>query len=322
MHCKTQMASGNRMGEMIMAARFKLEGIYTPVITPFDDAGQIDFNSLADLVECLVGAGVHGLISGGSTGENYAETVEERIEIARFITEHVKSRIPVFVGTGALRTPDSIALATGAKDMGATGILLGTPPYSVPTERENALNALAIDRACGLPIILYNYPGRMGVEMGREFLDRVGRSKNVIGIKESSGDINRVHLLARDYPHIQMSCGMDDQALEFFAWGAQSWICGGSNFLPEEHIALYETCVIKGDFAKGRRIMSAMLPLMRVLEQGGKFIQCIKHGVEVSGLHAGPMRPPLKGLNTEEKRELEQVIRTLKTTVKSICEGN
>ncbi len=206
--------------------------------------------------------------------------------------------------------------------MGATGILLGTPPYSVPTELENALNALAIDRAAGLPIILYNYPGRMGVEMGREFLDRVGRSKNVIGIKESSGDINRVHLLARDYPHIQMSCGMDDQALEFFAWGAQSWICGGSNFLPEEHIALYETCVLNGDFTKGRRIMTAMLPLMRVLEQGGKFIQCIKHGVEVSGIHAGPMRPPLKGLNKEEKRELEQVIRTLKTTVKAICEGN
>lgn len=305
-----------------MTARFKLEGIYTPVITPFDDAGEIDFDSLADLVERLVGAGVHGLISGGSTGENYAETVEERVRIARFITERVKGRIPVFVGTGALRTPDSIALAEGAKDMGATGILLGTPPYSVPTERENALNALAIDRAAGLPIILYNYPGRMGVEMGREFLDRVGRSKNVIGIKESSGDINRVHLLARDYPHIQMSCGMDDQALEFFAWGAQSWICGGSNFLPEEHIALYETCVLKGDFTKGRRIMTAMLPLMRVLEQGGKFIQCIKHGVEVSGIHAGPMRPPLKGLNKEEKRELEQVIRTLKTTVKAICEGN
>ncbi len=305
-----------------MTARFKLEGIYTPVITPFDDAGEIDFDSLADLVERLVGAGVHGLISGGSTGENYAETVEERVRIARFITERVKGRIPVFVGTGALRTPDSIALAEGAKDMGATGILLGTPPYSVPTELENALNALAIDRAAGLPIILYNYPGRMGVEMGREFLDRVGRSKNVIGIKESSGDINRVHLLARDYPHIQMSCGMDDQALEFFAWGAQSWICGGSNFLPEEHIALYETCVLNGDFTKGRRIMTAMLPLMRVLEQGGKFIQCIKHGVEVSGIHAGPMRPPLKGLNKEEKRELEQVIRTLKTTVKAICEGN
>lgn len=305
-----------------MSVRFKLEGIYTPVITPFHADGEVDFDALAELVERLVEAGVHGLISGGSTGENYAETIEERLAIARFIAERVRGRIPVVIGTGAMRTPDSIALAAGARAMGADAILVGSPPYSVPTERENALNALAIDRAADLPIILYNYPGRMSVEMGREFLDRVGRSRNVIGIKESSGDINRVHLLARDYPHIQMSCGMDDQALEFFAWGARSWICGGSNFLPEEHIALYDTCVLKGDFAKGRRIMSAMLPLMAVLEQGGKFIQCIKHGVEVTGLKAGPMRPPLKGLNTEEKRELEQVIRTLKTTVKAILEGN
>lgn len=305
-----------------MTPRMVLEGIYTPVITPFDADGGIDYNALAELVETLIAAGVHGLISGGSTGENYAETVEERLALARFITERVAGRIPVIVGTGAMRTPDSIALAVGARDMGADAILLGTPPYSVPTERENALNALAIDRAADLPIILYNYPGRMSVEMGREFLDRVGRSRNFIGIKESSGDINRLHLLARDYPHIQTSCGMDDQALEFFAWGARSWICAGSNFLPEEHIYLYETCVVQGDFAKGRRIMSAMMPLMRVLEQGGKFIQCVKHGVEITGLKAGPMRPPLKGLNKDEKRELEQVVRTLKLAVAAIKEGN
>ncbi|SEN65480.1 4-hydroxy-tetrahydrodipicolinate synthase [Gemmobacter aquatilis] len=305
-----------------MTVRYRLEGIYTPVITPFHADLGVDFDALAELVDRLATAGVHGLISGGSTGENYAETVEERLQIARFVVERAKGRLPVFIGTGALRTPDSLALASGAKAMGADGILLGTPPYSVPTERENALNALAIDRAADLPIILYNYPGRMGVEMGVEFLDRVGRSKNVIGIKESSGDINRVHLLARDYPHIQMSCGMDDQALEFFAWGARSWICAGSNFLPEEHIYLYETCVLQGDFAKGRRIMSAMLPLMRVLEQGGKFIQCIKHGIETTGLKAGPLRPPLKGLNKDEKRALEQVIRTLKTTIAAIREGN
>jgi len=305
-----------------MTERFRLEGIYTPLITPFHGDGSVDYKVLAQLIENLIAAGVHGLISGGSTGENYAETVEERLEIARFIVERVKGRLSVFVGTGAMRTPDSVALAAGAKAMGADGLLLGTPPYSVPTERENAINALTIDRAANLPIILYNYPGRMSVEMGREFLDRVGRSKNVIGIKESSGDINRVHLLARDYPHIQLSCGMDDQALEFFAWGARSWICAGSNFLPEEHVLLYKTCVLDGDFTKGRRIMSAMLPLMRVLEQGGKFIQCVKHGVETTGLSSGPVRPPLKGLNKDEKRELEQVIRTLKTTIKTIREGN
>ena len=301
-----------------MTPRLVLEGIYTPVITPFSADGEIDYDALAALVETLIEAGVHGLISGGSTGENYAETVEERLALARFITERANGRVPVIVGTGAMRTPDSIALAVGAREMGADAILLGTPPYSVPTERENALNALAIDRAADLPIILYNYPGRMSVEMGREFLDRVGRSRNVIGIKESSGDINRVHLLARDYPHIQMSCGMDDQALEFFAWGARSWVCGGSNFLPKEHQALWRACAVEGDFAKGRRIMSAMMPLMRVLEQGGKFIQCIKHGCEMMGQHAGPPRAPLKGLNKDDKRQLEQVVRVLKRTVAEI----
>lgn len=304
-----------------MAVRFQLEGIYTPVITPFHADLTPDWDALAQLVDRLLRAGVHGLIAGGSTGEAYAETVQERIDLARFVIEQAKGQLPVFLGTGAMRTPDSLALAAGAKAMGADGLLLGTPPYSVPTERENALNALAIDKAADLPIILYNYPGRMSVEMGRDFLDIVGQSKNFIGIKESSGDINRLHLLAHDYPNMQMSCGMDDQALEFFAWGARSWICAGSNFLPEEHIYLYETCVLQGDFAKGRRVMSAMLPLMRVLEQGGKFIQCVKHGVEVSGLKSGPMRPPLQGLNDDEKRELEQVIQTLKATIAAIQKG-
>ena len=83
--------------------------------------------------------------------------------------------------------------------------------------------------------------------MSEEYLDRVGRSPNFCAIKESSGDINRLHMLARDYPHIQTSCGMDDQALEFFAWGAESWICAGSNFAPEAHIALWKTCCVDGD---------------------------------------------------------------------------
>ena len=305
-----------------MPGRMVLEGIYTPLITPFRGDGSFDLEALDGLIEHLVAAGIHGLISGGSTGENYAQSLEERLELARFVVERAAGRLPVIVGTGAMRTPDSIALARGAREMGADAILLGSPPYSVPTETENALNALAIDRAADLPIVLYNYPGRMGIDMGPDFLDRVGQSRNVIAIKESSGDINRLHLLARDYPHIALSCGMDDQALEFFAWGARSWICAGSNFLPHEHVALYEACAVAGDFGRGRRIMSAMLPLMRVLEQGGKFIQAVKHGVTLSGLRAGPVRPPLRDLNKDERRALEQVIGVLRTTVRTITEGN
>ena len=301
-----------------MTPIFNFDGIYTPLVTPYNADGSVHWDGLADVIEYLIAAGVHGLITGGSTGENYAQTVAERIEIAQFTKDRIKGRLPLVVGTGTMLTEDSIALAKAAKDMGADSILLASPPYAVPTDRENALNALAIDRAADLPIMLYNYPHRTGTMMGEEFLDRVGRSRNFCGIKESSGDINRVHLLARDYPHIQLGCGMDDQALEFFAWGAPFWVCGGSNFLPQEHVALYNACVVEGDFAKGRRIMSAMMPLMRVLEQGGKFIQTIKHGVTMNGIDASVVRRPLKALNKDDKRELEQVVRVLKRTIADI----
>ena len=301
-----------------MTPVFQFNGIWTPVVTPLNADGTIRWNGLADVIETLVAAGVHGLISGGSTGENYAQTVEERIAVARFTHDQLKGRLPLVVGTGAMLTSDSIALAEAAREMQADGILLASPPYAVPTDRENALNALAIDRAANLPVMLYNYPGRTGTMMGEEFLDRVGRNRNFCGIKESSGDINRVHMLARDYPHIQLGCGMDDQALEFFAWGAPFWVCGGSNFLPHEHVALYQACVLEGNFDKGRRIMSAMMPLMRVLEQGGKFIQTIKHGVTMTGIECSAVRAPLKALNKDDKRELEQVVRVLKRTIADI----
>lgn len=296
----------------------RFEGIYTPVITPHRADGSIDRDALAVQIEHLISSGVHGLINGGSTGEYYAQSMDERKDMATFAKDVIGGRVPLIVGTVSVRTEDSILMAEHAAKIGADALLVGSPPYSVPTERENALNALAIDRAADLPIMLYNYPGRMGIDMGEEFLDRVGRSRNFAAIKESSGDINRVHLLARDYPHIQMSCGMDDQALEFFAWGARSWVCAGSNFLPTEHIALWRACAVEGDFDKGRRIMSAMMPLMRVLEQGGKFIQAVKHGCEMAGQYAGPPRPPLYGLNKDDKRQLEQVVRVLQRTVAQI----
>ena len=301
-----------------MAAIFQFNGIYTPIVTPYHDDGTVHWDALADVVDYLLGAGVHGIISGGSTGENYTQTVAERVALAEFVQTRVKGRCQFVLGTGAMLVDESLVLADAARKMRADAILLASPPYAVPTDRENALNALAIDKAANLPVMLYNYPHRTGTMMGPEFLDRVGRSRNFCGIKESSGDINRVHLLARDYPHIQLGCGMDDQALEFFAWGAPFWVCGGSNFLPEQHIELYDACVRRGDFNAGRRIMAAMLPLMRVLEQGGKFIQTIKYGVTLNGIEAGAMRRPLIGLNKDEKRSLEQVVRVLKTTIASI----
>lgn len=296
----------------------RFEGIYTPVVTPYGDDFSIDKDRFEQVIEHLIAAGVHGLIIAGTTGEYYAQSTEERITLMKLAKDIIKGRVPLIIGTGAIRTEDSIIFAENAKAIKADALLIATPPYAYPTSREIALHALAIDRAANLPAMLYNYPGRMSVMMDEEVLDRVGRSPNFCAIKESSGDINRVHLLARDYPHIQLSCGMDDQALEFFAWGARSWVCAGSNFAPEAHIALYKACAVEGNFDKGRRIMSAMLPLMSVLEQGGKFVQCIKHGLSLRGIPVGPPRRPLQSLNKDDKRALEQVVKVMNTTIAAI----
>ena len=296
----------------------KFEGIYTPAITPLAANGEIDRKAFAEVLESLIAAGVHGIIIAGSTGEYYAHTQQERFDLAAHAKEVIGSRLPLIVGTGAIRTEDSVAYAKAARQIGADAILVASPPYAMPSQEENANHALTIDRAAGLPIMLYNYPGRMGVSMGETYFTQVSQSKNVVAIKESSGDMGQLHLLARGFPNIALSCGWDDQALEFFAWGARSWVCAGSNFLPTEHIALYNACVIEKNFDKGRRVMSAMLPLMNLLDEG-KFVQKIKHGCALAGLRTGKPRLPLLPLNADEEERMAAVVAKLKQEVASIA---
>ncbi len=294
------------------------EGIFPPVITPHHSDGRIDEDGYLRAIESLIEAGVHGIIVGGTTGEYYVQSRDERILLMQLANEKIDKRIPLIVGVGAIRTEDCIDYGVAARSAGADAILVSSPYYAVPTQLELAAHASAIDRAVDLPIILYNYPARTGTLMDAEFFDRVGKSRNFRAIKESSGDINQMHMLAREYPHIGLLCGMDDQALEFFAWGARGWVCGGGNCLPREHIALYQACVVENDFAKGRRIMSALLPFLSILEQSGKFIQSIKYVCAMQGLPCGPVRAPLRELTKEQKREIETVIRTLKKTMTHI----
>ncbi|WP_085632901.1 MULTISPECIES: dihydrodipicolinate synthase family protein [unclassified Pseudomonas] len=293
------------------------DGIFTPAITPLSADGQIDYAAFAEVIEHLIESGVHGIVIGGSTGEYYAHTAAERLKVAEQAKAFIKGRVPLVIGTGGIRTEDAVYFAEHAKSLEADAILVGSPPYALPTQQEIAAHVLAVDEAAGLPIMLYNYPARMGVGMGNEFFDAIAGCKNIVAIKESSGDTARLHRLAHAYPSIQLSCGWDDLALEFFAWGARSWVCAGSNFLPREHVALYEACVLEKNFDKGRRIMSAMLPLMDALESG-KFVQSIKYGCELAGLRAGGVRKPMLALDAAERQALERVVTTLKDNVARI----
>ena len=296
----------------------QFNGIITPLITPFDAEGGIDWSGWERIMEFQISQGVHGLVVGGTTGEYYALSDDERIEQFHRAKQIVRGRIPIFGGVNALRTEHSVALATAARDSGLDGLLVATPPYSQPADDEIAAHCLAVDRAANLPIMLYNYPARAGAGMGRAFLEQIASEKNFCAIKESSGDINRLHFLAREFSGIQLSCGADDQALEFFAWGATSWVCAAANCLPKEIIALYNACAVHGDFPRGRKIMSALLPIMTLLERGGKFIQCVKASCELAGIPGGNPRLPLRPISKDLEHETAETVATLKAAIAGI----
>jgi len=296
----------------------QLEGIYVPIITPFADDMAIDFDAFGDVIDWQIDSGTHGIIVGGSTGEFFSLSQDERVEQFQFAAERIAGRVPLIAGVNALLVDQCYELTAAAKKAGADALLVAAPPYSLPSQKELVAHCLKIDRIANLPIILYNYPGRTGVCMEEEFLERVAQSRNVIAIKESSGDIDRIHLLAREYPQLQLSAGAEDQVLEFFAWGARSWVSVVANFFPKESVGFYETCVLNDDFVTGRKIMSALLPLMYCLEKGGKFLQSVKYACEIMDRPGGPVRSPMQPMKKELRREVLQIVQTANKTLNAI----
>ncbi|MGI9412848.1 MAG: dihydrodipicolinate synthase family protein [Hyphomicrobiales bacterium] len=299
----------------------KFEGIIPPVITPFNDDFSVDEPGYAAMIEYMIEKGVHAIIVGGTTGEYYALTRDERVRQFQFAKDVIGGRVPMVAGVNDARTEDAVALGVAAHDAGADGLLIAAPYYSLPAEDELISHCLEIDAAAGLPIMLYNYPGRTGVWMGETFLDEVGGHANFRCIKEASGDIDRVHLLARQYPHIELSCGAEDQALEFFVWGATSWVTPMGNFIAEEVVAFYDTCVRERDFIKARHMMSALMPLTTALERGGKFLQCTKFACAFHGLPAGPVRKPMRPMSEALEHEMRDVLQTAKAALQDILNG-
>lgn len=283
------------------------KGIVTPLTTPFTARNEIDYTALGALIDFLLQNGITSILEGGSTGEYYAQSIDERKALLKFVAERVGDRAQLVAGTNSARPSDTIELNAYATTLGYDSVMMAAPFYSLPNTEELTAHFKKIAAATKLSIILYNFPARTGVDMSPAFLDGVRDVPNICAIKESSGSFARMIEHVVNFPHLQRICGADDQAVDAFLWGANSWIAGASNFLPAEHVALYKACVEKKDFVLGHKIMAGMMPLFYLLEQGGKYFQYVKYGTALAGFPVGEIREPLLGLTVDEKANFKRL---------------
>jgi 4-hydroxy-tetrahydrodipicolinate synthase len=274
----------------------QLEGVYTPVVTPFADDGEIDFETLTRVIEYQLQNGTRGIVSCGTTGEYYACTFDERVALMTHARDVAQGEAQLVAGCNSGSTREVIRLGQVARGLGYDALLLSAPHTSLPSQRELGAHYAAVAAGVGLPIVLYNYPARAGVEIGFDTLDAIADLPEIVAIKESSGDFSRFLTLRRRYEgRIEVMCGSDDQAVDYFSWGVRSWLAGTANVLPRQHVAVMDAA-LRGDHALAHRLFDGMLPWVQDMESGG-YNQKAKLGLGHQGIHCGDVRQPLLPLD-------------------------
>jgi 4-hydroxy-tetrahydrodipicolinate synthase len=272
-------------------------------VTAFDERGDLDQDATAAVIEFVLAGGIRGLVPCGTTGEYYACSTEERMRILEHTRDVNAGRAQLVAGCNAGATRDAIGYAETARELGYDAIMLAAPYTSLPTQRELAAHFEAIATAAGLPVILYNYPARAGVEIGFDCLDAIVDRPEIVGIKESSGDFSRFLALRRRYAdRITVMCGSDDQAVDYFSWGVRSWLAGTSNVLPRHHAAIMDAAN-SGDHATAYRLFDGILAWVQLME-AGSYNQKAKLGLAHQGLPTGDVRQPLLPLEAADAAEL------------------
>lgn len=280
----------------------KLSGVMPALVTPFGANNKIDFKSFEKLLVYLREAGVTGWVPNGSTGEYFSQSTEERRDVLQFVRDFAKPGEALIAGTNAPATREVIEQTAMAKEIGYDTVLLAPPFYTRPTQAELIKHYEAVLAAVDVNLVLYSYPAKDGSDISFELMDHFADNPRVIGIKESSGVLQRAIDIASRYEgKIQLVSGSDDIALDFMFWGAESWICGPSNCMAKACCDL-DRRYKAGDIGKAREMMKTLYRAMNILESG-KFVQKIKYGCELQGLPVGECRAPLGPLTEEEKAE-------------------
>jgi len=286
------------------------KGIIPPMITPLDKDENVDKKAIGRVVNHLIKGGVHGLFPLGSTGEWYGLDFNQKREILETVMEENNKRLPVYAGTGATTTKETIHLTKLATEIGVDALSVITPVFITPNDQELFNHYQAIASSTDLPIILYNNPGRTGINLSVDLVVKLSKINNIIGIKDSSGDMSQgAEYIRRTDDDFSVLAGRDTLIYGFLAYGGKGAIAATANIVPQIVVKIYEEYQ-KGNYQEALQAQFQLAPL-RIAFSLGSFPVVMKEGLNLLGLEVGSTLKPVQPLTEEAREKLREVLRSM-----------
>ncbi|MBR2333854.1 MAG: 4-hydroxy-tetrahydrodipicolinate synthase [Clostridia bacterium] len=283
-----------------------LKGTSTALITPFTN-DEIDFSALEKLLDFQLNGGVDSLVVLGTTGEPATLTRNEKIAVVSFVVNHVKGKLPIIVGAGANSTATTIENAKLYTDLGADALLMVTPYYNKCTQTGLVEHFTKVAEKISLPIILYNVPGRTGVNMLPETFQVLQDVDNIVAVKEASGNMEQIEEYLRiSKGKADVLSGDDGLTVPIMAMGGKGVISVASNILPK-YVSTMTKSVLDGDLNTAVNMQLKLLPLIKALFQEVNPIP-VKMGAEILGLCSSSLRLPLTKLTDKNTALLKGLL--------------
>ena len=285
-----------------------IRGSMVALATPMHPNGDLDWEALDRVVDIHLENGTDSIVAVGTSGESATLDYDEHLEVVKRVVERVAGRIPVIAGTGANSTREAIEMTRGAKEAGADACLLVTPYYNKPTQEGLVLHYTAVAEAVDIPQILYNVPGRTACDMQPETVVRLSAVKNIVGIKEATGDIDRARFLVENTPDdFAIYSGDDGTAIELILAGGQGNISVTANIAPAQ---MSELCRLglEGKAEEARALQAKLMPLHSAMFTESNPIP-VKWAMHELGWCDTGIRLPLTPLSANLRASLVDVLK-------------
>jgi 4-hydroxy-tetrahydrodipicolinate synthase len=282
------------------------KGSMVALVTPFK-AGKVDWQSLEALIEFHISNGTHGIVPCGTTGESATLSHQEHDDVIKAVIKAVRKRVPVIAGTGSNSTDEAVRLTHEAEKSGADGALMISPYYNRPTQEGIFQHYKKVASEVGIPIIVYNIPGRTGSKIEPETLARLSEIKNVAGVKEATGSVDQaIDVIRLCGDNLAVYSGEDTLTFSLMALGAKGVISTVANIAPKEMSLVAEAC-LKGEWEKGRDLQFKLIPLIHAVFLETNPIP-IKTALAQMGKCTGELRLPLTPMSEGNLKKLRQAM--------------